>query len=68
MNEIREFEIYFFEMAESYYQMAAKYAAEHRRAAAQEALNTARYWAAKCPAFSTQQLENNITNLEEKLY
>tara|TARA_R110001592_G_scaffold23349_1_gene91655 strand:- start:804 stop:1016 length:213 start_codon:yes stop_codon:yes gene_type:complete len=60
--------VYFAETATSYYETALSLSAEHRKAAAQEALLQARYWAFKCPAESILKLENDITNLERKLY
>ena len=67
-EELNDREIYFQETAQSYYQKAYALQQANRKAAAQEALLEARYWAFKCPAESILKLENDITNLENKLY
>ena len=59
---------YYRETSIGYYERAITLKHQNRRAAAQEALQQARYWAFKCPAESISQLENNITNLEQGLY
>ena len=63
-----DLDIYYQETAIGYYEQAVKFKSQNRRAAAQEALQQARFWAFKCPAESILKLENNITNLELGLY
>ena len=67
-KELNDREVYFHETAQSFYQKACALQRVNRKAAAQEALLEARYWAFKCPAESILKLQNNTTNLENKLY
>ena len=63
-----DLEVYFVETTRNQVELAEKFYLQNRKAAAQEALREARYWAFKCVPESLFDISDRITKLENQLY